>query len=438
MNRKYFNYLPTSKINVVDYILFVFYLLLFCWLVTQVPFIKKSGLNNRYIVVLFLVKIAAGLAIGWLSYFMDTKNDYWIVNREAWIEYQLLFSNPKEYFTNIFQSHYTQGYGGLFDSFQSFWNDLRNNIIIKFISVCNIFTRGNYYSNSICFNFFCFLGHVAFYRVFIQIFKKQQVAVIIGCFLLPSMLYFTSGIQKDGIIFITLGFLSYAVFQSLQQNSFSKKRIVIIVLGFVSLFLIRSYVLLNLLPPLVLWILVAKFKWPALKTFVIGYIIIGLIFFNFNSIVHSFNPLKTVSDKQAAFFTLPIANTQIKTDTLYPTFKSFISNAPQAYNHLLFRPYIDEVSVKSLLPINAELALYQILFLLFLFFRRKKEAGEYNPFILFGIFFTLTMFLFIGYIMPNLGSIVRYRSVYLVFLVTPVICQIDWKRILAFVKLKNN
>jgi hypothetical protein len=422
----------------VDYILFVFYLLLFCWLVTKVSFIKNSGLNNRYIVVLFLIKIAAGLAIGWLSYFMDIKNDYWIVNREAWIEYQLLWNNPKEYFTNIFHSHYTQGYGGLFDSFQSFWNDLRNNIIIKFISVCNIFSRGNYYVNSIFFNFFCFFGHVAFYRVFIQIFKKQQLAVIIGCFLLPSMLYFTSGIQKDGIIFIALGFLSYAVFQSLQQNRFSKKRLFIIVLGFVSLFLIRSYVLLNLLPALVLWVLLAKFKWSALKTFVMGYIIMGLIFFNFNSIVHSFNPLKTVSDKQAAFFTLPIANTQIGTDTLYPTFKSFLYNAPQAYNHVLLRPYINEVPAKSFLPITIELAIYQLLFLLFLFFKRKDATGADNPFILFGIFFTLTMFLFIGYIMPNLGSIVRYRSVYLVFLLTPVICKINWEKIARFLKLKNN
>ncbi|WP_462253906.1 hypothetical protein, partial [Ferruginibacter sp.] len=134
-----------------------------------------------------MAKIIAGLAIGWISYNLyNTGNDYWDVNREGWKEYQLLLSDPKEYFTNIFKSQYSQGYGGMFDSFQSFWNDLRNNIIIKFLSVCNIFSRGNYYINSLFFNFFCFLGHVAFYRIFIQIYKKQQWAVIICCFLLPS------------------------------------------------------------------------------------------------------------------------------------------------------------------------------------------------------------------------------------------------------------
>jgi len=47
------------------------------------------------------------------------------------------------------------------------------------------------------------------------------------------------------------------------------------------------------------------------------------------------------------------------------------------------------------------------------------------------------MFLFIGYIMPNLGSIVRYRSVYLPFLITPMLCRIDWKKLLAVFKLKK-
>ena len=386
--------------------------------------------------VLFLAKIIAGLAIGWISYNLyNTGNDYWDVNREGWKEYQLLLSDPKEYFTNIFKSQYTQGYGGMFDSFQSFWNDLRNNIIIKFLSVCNIFSRGNYYINSLFFNFFCFLGHVAFYRVFIQIYKKQQLAVIACCFLLPSMLYFTSGVQKDGIVFTTLGFLSYTVFKSLRQNYFSKKNLLIILLALTVLFLIRSYVLLNVLPALIIWILVAKFKRPVFKSFAIGYIILGLIFFNFN--VKNINPLKTVTQKQADFFTLPAASTQIKLDTLYPNFKSFLYNAPQAYNHLLLRPYLTELPAKSLLPINIELVFYQLFFILFIVFKRKKEEKETNPFILFGIFFTLTMFLFIGYIMPNLGSIIRYRSVYLPFLITPVICNIEWGKIKGLFKIKK-
>lgn len=385
-----------------------------------------------------MVKIFAGLAIGWISlHLYSNGNDYWDVNREGWKEYQLLWSDPHEYLVNIFKSNYGDHYGGLFDSFQSFWNDLRNNIIIKLLSVFDIFSRGNYYINSLLFNFFGFLGHVAFYRIFIQVYKNQRTAVIIGCFLLPSMLYFTSGVQKDGIVFTTLGFLLYAVFQSLQMQRLTWKYLLIILLGFAILFLIRSYVLMNLLPALVIWILVVKYKWATFKSFVIGYIIIGLLFFNISTVIHSINPPQIVCNKQADFFLLPVAATQVHLDTLHPNFKSFALNAPQALNHLLLRPYPMELPVKSLIPVSIEMVGYEILFILFLLFKRKKEPGEHDPFIVFGIFFTLTMFLFIGYIMPNLGSLIRYRSVYLPFLLTPALCKINWQKLRGIVKLKN-
>jgi hypothetical protein len=421
----------------LEYILFVFYLLIACWLITKVSFVKNSGLGNNYVLVLFLIKVIAGLALGWLTLHVYGKgNDYWNANRDGWIEYQLLWSHPKEYFTNIFHSQYEQGYGGVFDSFQSFWNDLRNNIISKVLSIFDIFSRGNYYINSLFFNFFGFLGHVAFYRIFIQLYKNKW-PVIACCFLLPSMLYFTSGVQKDSIIFTALGFLCYAVFTSLQLKKFSRKRIFVIAFVCVVLFLIRSYVLINILPALIIWILVKSYNWPPLRSFAIGYVILAALFFSINTIVPAVNPLKTVTDKQAAFFTLPRAATEIELDTLHPTVKSFLQNAPQAINHLLLRPYPTELPVKSQLPINIELMIYQLLLLIFLFIRTKKEPGHNDAFIVFGLFFALTMFLFIGYIMPNMGSIIRYRSIYLPFLLAPVICRINWYKITGLVKLKN-
>jgi hypothetical protein len=423
---------------VLEYILFVVYLLLFCWLITKVSFVKKAGLSSKLVILLFLVKILGGLAIGWISYHLyDVKNDYWDMNRQGWDEYQLLWNNPKEYLTNIFKSGYQNGYGGLFDSFQSFWNDLRNNIIIKLISVCDLFSRGNYYINSLFFNFCCFLGHIAFYRIFIQIYKKQQLGVIICCFFLPSLLYFSSGIQKDGIVFSVLGALCFAVYTSLQSNTISFKRLFVIILSLPMLFLIRSYVLINIVPALIIWVLVEKYKWKPLRSFIIGYIVAGLIFFNISSLFHSIDPPKTVVQKQADFLALPVAVTQINVDTLQPNFKSFLQNTPQALNHLLLRPYPLELPSKSMLPMNIELLIYQLLFVLFLFFRQKDDKGGINSFILFGVFFTLTMFLFIGYLMPNLGSLIRYRSIYIPFLITPVICGINWKNVVPGIFIKK-
>ncbi len=416
----------------LNYLLFAVYGIAFCWLIVRMPFIKKAGIDSRLILALFLLKIIAGVAIGWIALHQyGPGNDYWDVNRESWNEYQLLLSNPKEYFTNLFSSGYPDGYAGVFDSFHSFWNDLRNNMIIKLVSVFNIFSRGDYYINSLFFNFIIFFGHVALYRVFTKVFAGQNKLLIVCCFLLPSMLYFTSGIHKDGIVFLMLALICYTIFNALQKKSLSWKAMTGLLFCFIILFLVRNFVFIALVPALIAWILATKFKWRAWKTFAVVYIIAGLLLFNIHYLFSGIDPLATIVQKQTDYSTLPISSTPLPVTKLEPNFTSFAANAPQSLNHLLLRPYLWELPVKTLLPLNIELFCYQVLFLLFLFFPKKNEEYNNKAFTCFGVFFSLAAFLFIGYIVPNLGSLVRYRSIYLPFLMTPVICSIDWKRLLS-------
>lgn len=417
----------------MNYLLFTVYLVVLCWLLLRIPFIKKSGINPKLVLGLFFIKILAGIAIGWLSlHFYGTGNDYWDVNREAWNEYQLLLSDPGKYFTNIFTSGYPGGYSGMFGTLDSFWNDLAGNIIIKLVSVFNIFSRGDYYVNSLFFNFLVFVGHIALYRVFTKVYPGRSVLVITGCFLLPSMIYFSSGIHKDGIVFLMLAILIYCVFFSLQEKYFTKKGSLLIFISLVLLFLIRHFIFIALVPALVAWIISVKLRQPVVRTFTIVYLVTGILFFTVGSIT-SIDPPEIIVKKQTQYLKLPVSETQIDLTPLSPNFKSFAMNAPQALDHLLLRPYLWELPVRSMLPLNIELAIYQLLVLLFLFFRRKEANAANAGFLYFAILFTLALFLLIGYIVPNLGSIIRYRSIYLPLMITPLLCSIDWARL----KVKN-
>jgi len=215
---------------------------------------------------LFLLKVIAGIGIGWLSlHYYGAGNDYWDLNREGWKEYQLLLSDPGEYFSNIFRSDYGQGYGGLFDSFGSFWNDLKNNLVIKMVSVFDLLSQGNYYINSLFFNFFIFFGHVALYRIFNHLYTQRTTSCIIGCFLLPSTLYFTSGIHRDGMVFLVLALLLYFIFFSLQEGRLGVNWITGMIICAVLLFLLRNIVLILLLPALLAWMLSVMRKTPPLR-----------------------------------------------------------------------------------------------------------------------------------------------------------------------------
>ncbi|MBL7703321.1 MAG: hypothetical protein JNM14_13810 [Ferruginibacter sp.] len=418
---------PHQKSVQLNYLLFAVYLVILCSLMLRVPFIKNCGINSGTLLTLFLIKILAGIAIGWISiHIYGPGNDYWDVNDFAREEYQLLHTNPGRYFINIFTSDYQGGYAGMFSSGDSYWNDLKGNIVIKLVSIFNIFSRGDYYINSLFFNFIIFFGHIILYRLFIKLFPGKQLWVIVGCFLLPSMLYFSSGIHKDGVVFLMMAVIVYTVYQSLLKNAFSVKRILLISVSLALLFLVRNFVLLALLPALFAWILSAKTKWNAAIVFTAVYALSALIFFNISSINPEINPPAIITEKQAAYRSLPVAATQIELTPLQPTFKGFAANAPQASMHVLLLPY-PGMQPNSLLPFSFELVFYIFLLLRLFFFWRKKDIISDKAFLFFLLFFTFTVFLFIGYIVPNIGSLVRYRSLLLPLIITPLLCSIGWK-----------
>jgi hypothetical protein len=422
----------------LNYLLFVVYLIIFCWLLFRVPFIKNTGISSKVLLGLFLFKILAGIAIGWIAiHIYGPGNDYWDIHDEAWKEYQLLLTSPGRYLTNIFTSDYRDGYAGIFNSFNSYWNDLEGNIIIKLVSIFNIFSRGDYYINSLFFNFLVFFGHITLYRLFIKIYPGRKIPVIIGCFLLPSTIYFSSGIHKDGIVFLMLAILIFSVYQSIFKNRFTLKRMLLIGTSLVLLFLIRNFIFLMLVPALFAWIFSVKAKLPAGRTFAAVYLLTGFLIFNISSLFNKVQPLEIITKKQSAYINLPVAATQIKLTPLQPGFKSFVNNAPEALNHSLLRPYLWEIPVKSLLPLSIELLFSQLLILLFIFFRRKDLNPADKPFLFFAMFFTFSVFLLIGYIVPNLGTLVRYRSLYLPLMVTPILCQLDWNKVAILLKIKK-
>ncbi len=421
----------------MSYFLIVIYIAAFCWLMPRIGFVKKSGINSRVIVVLFLFKVLAGFVLGWVSlHFSDS--DYWLLNNDGWVEYQLLFRDPAAYFTNLFNSaDYPKGYGGMLDSVQSFWNDLKYNIVVKLLSVFNIFSRGNYYINSIFFNVLGFFGHVALYRVFIQVYRGRYNAVIIGCFLLPSLLYFSSAVHKDCIVFAAIGVLCLALYQSFSQNKLTLKRAVWLLISLTVLLLLRNVVFMAVLPAIAAYWLAHVTRWKPLPVFAGVYIIGAVLFFNAWRISPSLDFTAILAQKQWYFLQAMDANTAIEINTLQPSFGSFMHNAPQAFNHTIMRPYLTEHPNFFLVPIAVELFAYQLLLVLFLFFRVKQADRQGRLFVLFGIFLTLTVFLNIGYIVTNLGSIVRYRSIYLPLLITPLLAGMDWEKLKQFVKLKK-
>src|SRR3954468_1917777 len=89
----------------------------------------------------------------------------------------------------------------LFLSHHSYWNSLKDMVMIKLMAVFNLLTGKRYFVNVILYNLLCFAGPVSFYRLMNETVLTQKRILIALIFLLPSALFWTSGIHKDGIAF---------------------------------------------------------------------------------------------------------------------------------------------------------------------------------------------------------------------------------------------
>ena len=401
--------------------------------------VKETGIGSPIVLILFTIKIMAGIAVGLASYYIfKYQTDYFQTNLYGIQEYHSLFESPKVFFTDLFKSNYTET-GEFFGSRGSYWNDLRLNIIYKVLAFTNIFSRGNYYINSLFFNFVSFIGSILLYKVFINVYPAKKWQVMVGCFLLPSTLYFGSGIFKDLIVLTALSAFCYSLYFGLMKG-FTGKKIIYLLLSFVTILFIRNFIAVILLPCAITWAISNKYKLSAIKTFSAMFIagIAGTILLQ--QFMLKVNPLLIVVKKQQAFFALGKANTDYKMDSLQPTIKSFLEQAPSALRHSFLSPYPNEFHNFYLNLFSLEMMAYWVLFLLMLFNPDKIKYSK-QEFIVFGIAFTFLIFLFTGYITPAAGALIRYRSIYFPFIITPILCKINWEDLfnkVNFFKWKTN
>ena len=413
------------------------YLLLCFWLIPKISLVRHTNLRPGNIRLLFAFKLFVGFACAFYFQRISSSVDYNGYNTEGKIQYDLLLSNPALFFTDFKNDINTYGLGKLFNSQDSFWAYLRFNLLYKLIALADLLTKGDFYLNTLLFSSIVFFGHIALYRVFSEIYQKQKLKILCTCFFLPSVLLYTSCIHKDGIIFVALAFVSLVFNKILHAASSVKFRHWgVFISSLFCIFLFRNYLLIALIPAIAIALLCKMFPYKKRVVWAGCYSICITLFFLSGYVHSSLNLPAAVIQRKADFAALEGGTTNIAMNELYPTLQSFVSNLPQAINHFFFRPYLWEFSQPSVILAALELFAYQLIFLAFIFFR-KRSVGGINNFNLFGISLVINMMLIIGYTIPNIGAIVRYRSIFWIWLIGPLACNIDWQKLFSFHKTKK-
>lgn len=399
--------------------IFIIYLVFFSFLITIIPFFKTSGIGKFSLIALFVIKVFAGVAYAKFyrlpKYYAGA--DTWRFYRFSIAETKWLLHNPAAFIKDVFTDNYSKS-GNLFSGQNSYWNDLKSNVVIKLLAAVNVFTNNSYYADVIFFNFLFLFGLIALFRLFYQLFPQKKGLIIAGIFLLPSTLFWCSGIHKDGLILSATGLIIYTFSKGLKSR-FTFRGILVIFLCMLITFSLRNFIFFALIPSLFAWLLCEKYSGKNMLIFTLVYlsaivfcIIIFLIF-------PSVNMLLFVTNKQHEFLLLE-GGSKIKVPTLAPTIMSFISFIPYAADMAFFRPHINEFKNISYAPAIIENTLFLLLVVVTIFSKEKKEKSE--PVILFLFFFSISIILLTGYTIPFAGAVVRYKSLVLPLVITPLLC----------------
>lgn len=400
--------------------IFIFYLLIVCFCITIIPFYKKSGIEKRLLLSLFLIKIAAGIA--YAQFYLLPKyhdgSDTWRFYKLSLEEKKWLLSDPIAFIKDLFVYGYNRP-GSIFAGENSYWNDLKSNIPVKLLAIMNVLTNNNYYANIVLFNFLFIIGLVALFKVFYKYAPKKKWEIIIGVFLLPSTLFWCSGIHKDGLILSALGCILYLF----DKKQFSFFGLITICFAGLLVFSLRNYVLIALVPAIGCWSLSKKYIDHTVKIFIATYSLGTILFFTIPLVIGSVNPMEILAQKQKEFLQLS-GGSSIISQPLIPTINGFISYFPSAIDIAFFRPHINEIGNVAHLPAIAENLLLYLMVIVCIFIVRKQIKG--SAFFLCLIFFSLSIILICGYTITLTGAIVRYKSIALPLFITSLLCISKW------------
>jgi hypothetical protein len=413
------------------------YLLFLLFLIKKISFFRNSGFQNYSLWFAFLVKVGCGLLVYVIYAFYygnRLESDTFKYFDDSFYLYEALFTKPLDFFKMLFgiqcEGDYfdTNYYDKMNNWYRVYENSLYNDnrLIIRVNAVLRIFSFGNYHVHSIILNFIAFIGSIGLARFFMH-FVQSKWKVYMAVFLVPSVVFWSSGILKESLLIFAMGMFCYYIYRLATEKK--GKYLIFLLVPFCLLILLKFYVFVAFFPAILGWYFsqTTKLKWLAYPL-VFGVLTIIAVILGMSNPAYDF--IAILVRKQHDFINMSIAfkvNSAIHMDFLEENLFSLLAAVPMGIVNSLTRPWPNEIKNFLFIPAVVEniLLLFAIIFALF---QKKKSTISSFNFIVFCFLFTFLLYAIIGISTPILGALVRYKIPAMPFLTIAV---------LAFIQLEN-
>jgi hypothetical protein len=423
--------------------------LLYCALLTalilRLKFFRNYGIAPTGIAALFLVKVSVGLLYAFLYLRFYGGGDTMQLFRSSRLINAVFSGGDYALFFRLVFGINGQPPGDDIRAYAnalSFWNESGAYFVMRFHALASLLSFGHYYVHVVFYNWITLIGLLSLYRFLTELCSGAKKFFLVAVFLFPSILFWSSGIHKDGFALAALGLILFHALRlfapaasppGINQSTVWRQRITWInVLGLIAgaglLYVLRNFWLLLLIPSLVSLLVALHFpKFQLLK-----FLLIHVIYFLFAIETHWLNPglgfLALIAQKQAEFFSIAGGSDQVFIPRLSPTLTSLFPAIPFALFNCFFEPIWWQVKNIFQLMVSLENLLVLIVMLLTMACRKKSLSAQEKSLLLFSLFFSLALYLVIGLTVPVAGALVRYKIGALLFMLTAASLLFDWKR----------
>lgn len=425
----------------MEFIVTSVYLLLFLVIIRKWQFFKCEGISINTLSAIFLIKFCFGLLIwGVYTYYYTDRHtgDVFKFYDDA-VQLHLIFKDkPVTLLRIIF---------GLYDESPeltkqldqlSWWNTpYYYNIIndgrtmIRFNAILLFISRGYYHVHTVVICFLSLMGLMGLYKTFYPMMRDKSKELIVAIFLIPSVLFWGSGVLKEGLLLCGFGLLIYH-FNFFLKSQMKSLNMVMLLFSIGILLITKVYVFLIIIPGLLtlIWLKVTDFRKAGLK-FLVVYVVVISVSLIADAFNNQYSVLETLANKQRDFISVALethAGSYIQIGELNADIGSYLTNLPQALINGLFRPYLFEAKTALTLFSGVENTLFILMILLCIFFYKKPTSAQ-KPWIYFSIYFIILLSLLIGLVVPVLGAIVRYKVPMLPFLAVTLLFILDKQKL---------
>lgn len=298
---------------------------------------------------------------------------------------------------------------------------------IRIGAVLNMFSLNSYIALCLLFAYISYNFHWKAYELVVSVYPTLHKHLSYAFLMIPSVLFWGSGVGKDSIMISTIMFLFYCFYRLTIHRKNMVKYLILVLISMYLITLIRSFILYAMIPCLLLMVATyyrnsmnnTLLKFIIGPIFIVGVLGISVVFIqSLGQAVDSYS-LDSLQQKAEGFKSWHsyLGETQggssysLGTDLEYTT-AGVLKMAPRAIIITLYGPFIWEVS-NAVMLMSALESMFFIFLTVSLFVNRKFYLISgiliRDHILVFCLPLILILSIAIGMTSFNYGALVRYR-----------------------------